>query len=191
MIDLLRIVPLAALVAMFGASVLRGAAVARSSGDRAWAFVEARGRQRVAGLAFAISIAIVAGAAVRTALGWHQSSEAFIAIGAGVSFVGTIIVIVAQIQMGRAWRVGVRQGDAPLFVRHGLFQFSRNPIFLGMIATGLGVCLSAGAWWSWLALTIFVIACETQVRIEESHLADSFGKDYEDFRQEVPRWFGR
>lgn len=188
MIELLRFVPLAALLAMLAASVLRGAAVARSSGDRAFAFIEARGLQRIAGLAFAISVGVVAVAAARTALGPDQSSGPRVALGAVVSLVGTMIVIVAQIQMGRAWRVGVRSGDAPLFVRHGLFRLSRNPIFLGMIVAGLGVSFSAGAWWSWVALGVFVLACVTQVRIEEPHLAASFGKDYEDFRREVPRW---
>lgn len=190
MIELLRLVPLAALATMFGASLLRGAAVARSSGVRAWAFTEARGGQRVAGLAFAVSIAIVAVAAARAALGWGQSSEALIALAAGVSIVGTIIVIVAQIQMGRAWRVGVRHGDAPLFVRHGLFRFSRNPMFFGMIITGVGVAVVAGTWWSWLTLVGFGAACAAQVRIEEAHLLANFGDDYVAFRRSIPRWIG-
>lgn len=190
MIDFLHLVPLAALVTMFIASVLRGAAVARSSGDRAFAFTEARGRQRVAGLAFAVSIAVIGVAAARAALGWQLASAALVGLGATVAMIGTGIVIVAQIQMGRAWRVGVRPGDAPLFVRHGLFRYSRNPIFVGMILTGFGVCLSSGIWWSWAALIGFIFACEAQVRIEEAHLAGNFGKDYQDFRRKVPRWFG-
>lgn len=190
MTDLLSLVPLAALLTMFVASVLRGAAVARSSGDQAFAFLEALGRQRIAGLAFAVSIAVIGLAAARGALGWQLASDALVALGAAIAVIGTSIVIVAQIQMGRAWRVGVRPGDAPLFVRHGLFRYSRNPIFLGMILTGFGVCLSSGAWWSWAALIVFIVACEAQVRIEEAHLAGNFGKDYQDFRRKVPRWFG-
>lgn len=190
MTDLLRLIPLAALVTMFVASLLRGAAVARSSGDRAFAFLESRGRQRIAGMAFAASIAVIGVAAARAALGRQLGADALVTLGAGISIIGTGIVIVAQIQMGRAWRVGVRAGDAPLFVSHGLFRYSRNPIFVGMILTGLGVCLSAGAWWAWVALAVFIIACAAQVTIEETHLAAHFGKDYQDFRREVPRWFG-
>jgi len=87
-------------------------------------------------------------------------------------------------------RVGVREGDAPLFVRHGLFRFSRNPIFAGMIFIGLSIAVSANIWWAWVALLTFALACHAQVRIEERHLSKSFGAAYEQFCDEVPRWIG-
>ena len=100
------------------------------------------------------------------------------------------IVIVAQVQMGRAWCVGVREGDAPLFVSHGLFRFSRNPIFVGMMLVGLATAMVSATWWSWVALALFVVSCTVQVRIEEAHLEASFGEAYRAFRRQVPRWLG-
>lgn len=183
-----QIVPFAALVLIFGASVLRGEAIRRRSGDRSWAFLSAKGKQRVAGSVFAASIAVLAVAAGIIAL---NGQGAFPTISAIFSAAGAAIVVVAQIQMGRAWRVGVRHGDAPLFVRHGLFGFSRNPIFAGMIMVGLGVALSTSFWWAWAAWLAFVVACHVQVGIEEAHLADSFGTEYAMFCNSVPRWIGR
>lgn len=180
-------IPLIALVVIFIASLWRGRSVSRSSGDNAWAFGSAKGRQRLAGAAFAISIIILASAAAIAAL---NPESAYAPIGALISIAGGAIVIIAQIQMGRAWRVGVRKGDAPLFVQHGLFRFSRNPIFVGMMLIGLGIAVTANSWWAWAALLAFVLACREQVRIEEAHLNDSFGGAYISFKNDVPRWIG-
>ena len=184
---MLEAIPLAALVAILVASLVRGEAIKRRSGDRAWAFSEARGKQRVAGLAFTLGIVVSAAAAAQAAI---SGGAGYPETGALAAIAGAIVVIVAQIQMGRAWRVGVRAGDAPLFVRHGLFRFSRNPIFVGMALIGLGVALTAGTWWSWAALAVFVAACAVQVALEEQHLEASFGADYRDYRRHVPRWLG-
>lgn len=180
-------IPLIALVVTFLASLWRGRYVSHSSDNTAWAFGSAKGRQRLAGAAFAISIVILAFAAAKIAL---SSDSAHALIGALVSIVGGAIVIVAQIQMGRAWRVGVRKGDAPLFVKHGLFRFSRNPVFVGMMLIGFGIAVPANSWWAWMAMLAFVLACCEQVRIEEAHLKDSFGVAYINFKNDIPRWIG-
>jgi protein-S-isoprenylcysteine O-methyltransferase Ste14 len=190
MTSLLSAVPLVAMLVMIIATMLRGAAVAKSSGDRPFAFMEARGMQRIGGLAFGLSIVAIGVAALLAAVNSEGVDAPLALTGAVLSSAGTALVVIAQIQMGRAWRVGVRAGDAPLFVHSGLFRRSRNPIFLGMIATGLGVALVAETWWGWTAWLIFVAACIVQVRIEERHLAASFGQEYEAFRRTVPRWLG-
>ena len=184
---MLDAIPLLALAVILGASLLRGEAIRRKSGDRAWAFSEARGKQRAAGLAFVLAIVVLAVASVQAAM---HGGAGYPLLGALVAAGGGAIVVVAQIQMGRAWRVGVRAGDAPLFVSHGLFQFSRNPIFLGMILAGFGIALTAGTWWGWVAFAGFVIACAVQVGIEEAHLETSFGETYRDYTRRVPRWAG-
>lgn len=184
---MLEAVPFIALVAIFGASLVRGEAIRRQSGDRAWAFADSRGKQRVAGLAFALSNFVSAGAGMHALLG---GAPGYPLAGALFAIAGAVIGIVAQIQMGRAWRVGVRSGDAPLFIEHGLFRFSRNPIFVGMALIGLGVALTAWTWWSWVAVVVFVVACSVQVSIEEGHLEASFGEVYRRYRKQVPRWLG-
>lgn len=190
---MLHNIPLIALATIFAASVLRGESIRRKSHDRAWAFASARGKQRIAGLAFVSSIAALAIAGGIVAIDGNGAFAIIAAapiIAAALSIAGAAMVIVAQIQMGRAWRVGVRHGDAPLFVRHGLFRFSRNPIFVGMMMIGLGVALSASLWWAWLAWLAFVTACNVQVQIEEAHLSASFGDEYGAFANSVPRWIG-
>lgn len=182
----LHTVPLVAMLVIVAATLVRGAAIRRATGDRPWAFASAKGVQRIAGSSFALSVAalIVAAALAPSDLTiWTIAA-------ATVSLIGAAIVIVAQVQMGRAWRVGVREGDAPLFVSHGLFRYSRNPIFVGMMLVGLSAAIVSGKLWSWAALALFVLSCIVQVRIEEGHLEASFGDAYRVFRRQVPRWLG-
>jgi protein-S-isoprenylcysteine O-methyltransferase Ste14 len=181
-------IPLLGFAAMFIASLIRSLSVRRETGVNPLAFVEARGVQRLTGLLFAASGALVAVAAVQIA--WSGSVTGGKLPGAVLVSLGTAAVIVAQVQMGAAWRVGLRAGDAPLFVQGGLFRFSRNPIFLGMILLAIGTALIAGSVWSWAAAAAFALACHIQVMLEERHLQDSFGEKYTKFRHSVPRWLG-
>jgi len=183
----LHSVPLLAMLAIIAATLVRGVAIRRATGDRPWAFASAKGVQRVAGSSFAISVAALL---VAAALAPPNQTSALSFAATIVALTGAAIVIVAQVQMGLAWRVGVREGDAPLFVSHGLFRFSRNPIFVGMILVGLSAALVSGSWWSWIALALFIASCAVQVRIEEAHLEASFGEAYRAFCRRVPRWLG-
>lgn len=185
---MLKFVPLTLFLLVLAATLIRGRAVRAQSGISAWAFADARGVQRIAGLAFALSIAVLVIAVALLAAGRIAAPTPPLAAGSALMAIGALVVFVAQRQMGAAWRVGVRAGDAPLFVTAGLFRFSRNPIFVGMIAMAVGAALALSTPWGWLAAAAFALACHVQVRIEEAHLARQFGAAYDDFRAKVPRW---
>ena len=182
----LHSIPLLAMLSIITATLVRGIAIRRKTGDRPWAFASAKGVQRIAGSSFAFSVAALIAAAVLAPV----SDTGWTITAAIIAIVGAAIVMVAQVQMGRAWRVGVREGDAPLFISHGLFRYSRNPIFVGMMLVGLSAAMVSGTWWSWSALAVFIASCAVQVRIEEAHLEASFGQSYREFRSSVPRWVG-
>ena len=185
---MLALLPAILFATVILATLLRGRAVAATSGASAWAFRHARGAQRTTGLAFALSIAALAFGTALLALGRIDPAPAALFPGSTIIAAGSLVVIAAQRQMGAAWRIGVRQGDAPLFFTAGLFRFSRNPVFVGMIAMAFGAALALSALWAWLAAAVFAIACALQVRIEEAHLAREFGARYDDFRRATPRW---
>ena len=175
------------MLAIIAATLWRGVAIRRATGDRPWAFASAKGVQRVAGSSFALCVAALLVAAALAPAGVTTSWTVLEDI---VALTGAAIVIIAQKQMGWAWRVGVREGDAPLFVLHGLFRFSRNPIFVGMMLVGLSAAMVSGTWWGGVALALFIASCAVQVRIEEAHLEANFGQVYRDFRSTIPRWLG-
>ena len=184
---MLAAVPFLAFVVVVLATVIRGVALRLRFGDNPWAFAKAGGVQRWTSAAFASSVVLLGIASAHPDGGAgadHSIASALIACA------GATVVIVAQHQMGRAWRIGVRDGDAPLFVKRGLFRISRNPVFVGMILMGLGMALSANSWLSWLAWLAFIVSCHLQVVIEERHLTANFGQSYCEFQANVPRWIG-
>jgi protein-S-isoprenylcysteine O-methyltransferase Ste14 len=186
--DFLQTVPFVAMVAIIAATLVRGVAIRRRTGDHPLAFPSATGAQRASGLVFAVSTAALI---VASGIGAQAELRDLSWLAAILAIFGAGAVIVAQIQMGRAWRIGVRQRDAPLFVSHGLFRYSRNPIFLAMMLVGLSAAMVSASWWAWLSWVTFVVACIVQVRIEEAHLSASFGSQYEEFKARVPRWLGK
>jgi protein-S-isoprenylcysteine O-methyltransferase Ste14 len=102
--------------------------------------------------------------------------------------VSLVWVIAAQAQMGTSWRIGIDSTAQPPLVKSGLFALSRNPIFLGMklALLGLFLALPTGA-----ALAILVLGealMQIQVRLEEAHLDETLGWDYQTYRDGTRRW---
>jgi len=100
---------------------------------------------------------------------------------------GTIITVVAQGQMGTAWRIGIDDRPTDLIAR-GLFALSRNPIFSGMIFTLMGAVLITPAVWSILFTSITIVLIAVQTRFEEEHLVKLHGETYIAYAQQVGRF---
>ena len=74
----------------------------------------------------------------------------------------------------------------------GLYQLSRNPIYLAYVTIGVGIFLVEGH----LALLpyaglLFLMSELYLVGWEEPALVRRFGSEYQDYCQRVPRWLGR
>ena len=95
---------------------------------------------------------------------------------------------VAQSQMGAAWRIGIDTEHQTPLVQKGLFAISRNPIFLGMILTLLGLFLTLPNAFTVLASVLGIVLIGVQVRLEEEHLAQLHPEAYGEYRQRVRRW---
>jgi protein-S-isoprenylcysteine O-methyltransferase Ste14 len=49
--------------------------------------------------------------------------------GAMLIVAGLVLLVVAQLQMGASWRIGIDETSTPGLIETGLFRFCRNPIF--------------------------------------------------------------
>ncbi|HEX8351889.1 MAG TPA: isoprenylcysteine carboxylmethyltransferase family protein [Pyrinomonadaceae bacterium] len=96
--------------------------------------------------------------------------------------------VAAQAQMGESWRIGIDEENRTPLVRKGVFGLSRNPIFLGMISTLLGLFLVTPNAVTLLVLGLGVVLIQIQVRLEEEFLSSAHGEDYEGYRRDVRRW---
>ncbi|WP_230534403.1 methyltransferase family protein [Microvirga roseola] len=102
---------------------------------------------------------------------------------------GSAVILAAQVGIGASWRIGLDQERTGL-VTTGLFAWSRNPTFLGMVAVVLGALLVVPTAVTAVALAAAWIAFSVQIRMEEEHLGRMHGAAYDRYHVMVPRWIG-
>lgn len=110
--------------------------------------------------------------------------------GAGFALAGLALAGWAAWTMHRAGTGVPTWSRATTVVTHGPFRFSRNPIYVGLIAAMAGVAFWAGSGWGLLATATTAAAIATAVvPKEEAWLRRSFGAVYADYATRVRRWF--
>jgi protein-S-isoprenylcysteine O-methyltransferase Ste14 len=74
----------------------------------------------------------------------------------------------------------------------GLYRYVRNPMYVSVVAGILGQALLFGDWRLLLYGGLFWLVCHAFVlAYEEPTLLKTFGKEYETYRANVPRWLPR
>ena len=102
---------------------------------------------------------------------------------------GAAITMVSQYQMGKSWRIGVDETEKTELVTHGLFTFSRNPIYFGMLIVGLGFVVLVPHAFMVICFILAYIGIDLQVRkIEEPHLVRVFGDEYVAYTDRTNRY---
>jgi len=74
-------------------------------------------------------------------------------------------------------------------VTEGVFRFSRNPMYLGMLLILIGFALFLGALTPFAVCAVFALVMHYRfVRIEERMLSDRFGLEWQRYSARVRRW---
>lgn len=118
---------------------------------------------------------------------------------------GAVLVIgavtlypVALATMGNSWRVGIdtdqlakkvdQRSPPATLITHGLFRFSRNPIYSMVNALFFGTFLIHGKVVFLVLALAFAAALHIQTLREEHFLAARYGDQYEQYRRQVGRY---
>lgn len=81
------------------------------------------------------------------------------------------------------------RGEAAYLVQEGLYRFTRNPMYLGMLITLLGVSVYWGSWAAYAGPPLYVWVISRQfIRREEQDLLAHFGEEYAQYSAQVRRW---
>ena len=120
-----------------------------------------------------------------------QAWSAATALGMSIAFGGGLIALAGarQFQRARTTVNPLAPQKASALVTGGVYRFTRNPMYLGMllVLTGWGVYLGNAA--AWLGLPLFVALLNAlQIRAEERILRQRFGADYDRYAAQVRRW---
>jgi protein-S-isoprenylcysteine O-methyltransferase Ste14 len=110
-------------------------------------------------------------------------------VGAALAVVGIAGALVAQLDMGSSWRIGVDASETTELVTGGLFAWVRNPIFSFIWLSLLGFVLLVPSPVAGLAFVLTVAGIELQVRaVEEPYLRETHGEAYERYAAAVGRF---
>ena len=109
-------------------------------------------------------------------------------VGIALLLLSLIWIFIGQYQMGQSWRIGIDQENRSPLVEKGLFRFSRNPIYVGVMGTMLGLFLVIPNALTLSVLVLGVVVISIQVRLEESYLFESHGATYREYQSRVRRW---
>ena len=109
-------------------------------------------------------------------------------MGIVLSFGGLAFAFIGQLQMGNAWRTGIDEKIKTELITHGLFKYSRNPIYLGLLISILGFFLMAPNALSLCCLVLAYPSVEIKIRFEEEHMEKMHSVEFEKYKKKVRRW---
>jgi len=113
-----------------------------------------------------------------------------------IKIIGLILLIISfAVGSAGVWRFFKSNNTVILLKRAhslqttGIYRFTRNPMYLGMLFAFLGLTPFWGNWWCVILVPILVLVIQHFIiRREESYLEAEFGETYLDFRKRVRRW---
>ena len=108
--------------------------------------------------------------------------SAFVAFGLTLNVVGFIT-------QRRAGTDPIPFKPTTRVVTHGIYAFTRNPMYIGFALWTLGVAILADSTWMLAAVPIGLVLTDVLiVAREERYLERKFGSEYLAYKQRVRRW---
>lgn len=109
-------------------------------------------------------------------------------IGFVMLHLGLLWSLVAVLQMGNSWRIGVNNDHKTALAQNGLFKLSRNPAFFGMLITLGALFLILPDAVMLCVLIAAILVLQVQVRVEEAYLTNVHGDNYIKYMNTIRRW---
>jgi protein-S-isoprenylcysteine O-methyltransferase Ste14 len=111
-------------------------------------------------------------------------------VGLALIVIGEVIRLAGVAAAGTVTRR--RSRTVQRLVIYGIFAWTRNPLYIGNFFAWMGfVTISGVLWFLPIAVLLFAVEYELIIRYEEGVLESIFGREYLDYKNEVPRWIPR
>jgi protein-S-isoprenylcysteine O-methyltransferase Ste14 len=109
---------------------------------------------------------------------------------AGVVLVsgGLLLFVLAYLNFGASWRVGIDRASPGALVTKGIFSLTRNPIYVFLDTWFIGTFLINGTLFFLVSAVLAVASQHWQIRREEDFLSERYGAAYEDYRRRTARY---
>lgn len=139
-----------------------------------------------------MTYAIVLIEAVSIFAHWSISPLWLRIVGTIIGISGVAVFIISVHEMRDSWRAGVPEKAETKLVTSGIYQYSRNPAFLGFDLIYIGIlCMFLNTLLlEFTILTILMLHLQI-VNVEEPFMLEAFGTEYLNYSEKVRRYLGR
>jgi protein-S-isoprenylcysteine O-methyltransferase Ste14 len=118
-----------------------------------------------------------------------STSRASVAVGLLLVAIGVALAITGVVTFRRAKVAVYPNRPARNLVTHGIYQYTRNPMYVGMTTAYLGGVVMTGIVWGLVMLPLVLLALYAAViRREERHLTERFPDEFRAYSTQVRRW---
>ena len=109
---------------------------------------------------------------------------------------GGVLILIGLVLLVNAGGLFKRAGtdlipfrNVSALVTEGVYRFTRNPMYLGMVAVLLGCAVTVGASMALVVPLVFAVIVEARfIRPEEAMLRELFPEEYAAYCERVRRW---
>ncbi|MCB1843303.1 MAG: isoprenylcysteine carboxylmethyltransferase family protein [Halioglobus sp.] len=110
-------------------------------------------------------------------------------VGGAMILAGLVLLVLANGLFTRAGTDVIPFRNVSALVTNGVYRFTRNPMYLGMLLVLLGCAVTVGSVYALVIPPLFAGIVQVRfIRAEEALLHSLFGDEYAAYCQRVRRW---
>lgn len=123
------------------------------------------------------------------ALTFSLNGSTALAVGLGVMGLSLGVMGVTQFRIAQTTPNPQALEKVSSLVTSGIYQYSRNPMYLGLVLILLGWAFYLSHFLAFVLLPVFILyMTRFQIQPEEQMMARKFGKTYQAYLNKVRRW---
>jgi protein-S-isoprenylcysteine O-methyltransferase Ste14 len=104
-------------------------------------------------------------------------------VGLALFVVGLTTALVAVITLRRSYASTLVIREDHQLITHGIYRFTRHPVYLGVIIAIIGVPVYASSLYGLLTMSALIPIILNRIRIEERMLTEEFGDAYRTYME--------
>lgn len=113
-----------------------------------------------------------------------------------LKFLGILFLFISLFFLIKSFRQFFKSRNTLITIRAasslqttGIYNFTRNPMYVGLAIAYLGISCIAGNWWNFILFPLLLLTVQEYIiKREEKYLERAFGQEYIDYRHRVRRW---
>lgn len=109
-------------------------------------------------------------------------------VGLATVLIGLTIMITGQVTLWRNYSSTVVIREDHQLITHGIYRFTRNPIYLGLItAVIIGLPVFVASLYGFVVMLALIPIILNRIRLEERLLTEAFKEEYQKYKETTKR----